>query len=370
MRSLVKPAKLQPGDKVATVSLSAGTAGDAATNWRYWQGKERIEQLLGFEVVEMPHTLAGSEYLAANPQARADDMMAAFNDPTIKGIFSCIGGSDAIKMLPYIDLAVIHSNPKVFMGYSDTTTNHLMCYKAGLSSIYGPALLSDFAENVAMPEYTLHWVKRTLFDTEPIGEIPVAPAWCSQRLDWVIENKDTARGFQPNTGYEVIQGSGSVQGRLIGGCLEVFLSDLETDLFPSEADFQDALLFFETSEMQPPPTESYEFTITSPAGWFGLAQGTKATIWGILPMLQTLAAKGILQKAAGLVFAKPVDEKYYHEYQVAIRKALAECGRAEMPVLYNLSFGHCEPKFCLPYGALAEINCTNRIFSILESAVI
>ena len=41
----------------------------------------------------------------------------------------------------------------------------------------------------------------------------------------------------------------------------------------------------------------------------------------------------------------------------------------DLPILYNLNFGHTEPKFILPYGALAEIDCENASFSILESGV-
>ena len=42
-----------------------------------------------------------------------------------------IGGDDTIRLLPYIDYNVIKENPKIFMGFSDTTANHLMMYKAG-----------------------------------------------------------------------------------------------------------------------------------------------------------------------------------------------------------------------------------------------
>ena len=41
----------------------------------------------------------------------------------------------------------------------------------------------------------------------------------------------------------------------------------------------------------------------------------------------------------------------------------------DLPILYNLNFGHTEPKFILPYGAMAEIDCENVSFSILESGV-
>jgi len=49
----------------------------------------------------------------------------------------------------YLDLEVIRANPKVFLGYSDTTISHLVCYKAGLVSFYGPSIMAGFAENGA-----------------------------------------------------------------------------------------------------------------------------------------------------------------------------------------------------------------------------
>ncbi len=36
------------------------------------------------------------------------------------------------------------------MGYSDTTVNHLMMYKAGLASFYGPSVIAEFGEYVKM----------------------------------------------------------------------------------------------------------------------------------------------------------------------------------------------------------------------------
>ena len=47
----------------------------------------------------------------------------------------------------------------------------MMCLRAGVSSFYGPAILSEFAENVKMFDYTKHWANIVLFNTEQIGEI-------------------------------------------------------------------------------------------------------------------------------------------------------------------------------------------------------
>jgi len=345
MKELKKPKKLKVGDKVALVSLSWGGAGDPDLQWRYRQGKERLEKVFGLEVVEMPHTLAGTEYVYNHPEKRAEDLMKAFEDDSIKGIIACIGGIDSVRMLPYIDYDLIHKNPKVFMGYSDTTTTHLICHKAGVSSIYGPTLFMDFAENVSMDAYTVEYIQKTLFSAEPIGEIGPAEMWTSEFLTWEEKNKEIRRKYKKNQGYELIQGKGTVQGRLIGGCIEVFYMLRGTEIFPELEDFEDTILFLETSEEKP-------------------------QLWFVECALRNYGITGILEKIKGLIFAKPQDEVYYEEYKEVIKKVMKEFNKEDMPVLYNMNFGHTEPKICLPYGALAEIDCEKVSFSILESGVI
>jgi muramoyltetrapeptide carboxypeptidase LdcA involved in peptidoglycan recycling len=85
---LIKPKKLHPGDKVATVSPSWGGAGDPEIRWRYEQGVERLKTVFDLQVVPMPNSLKGTEYLYNHPEARAEDLMAAFRDPDIKAIFT------------------------------------------------------------------------------------------------------------------------------------------------------------------------------------------------------------------------------------------------------------------------------------------
>src|SRR5699024_10309276 len=206
--------KLQHGDTVATVSPSWGGAGDPEIRWRYEQGIKRLKDVFGLNVVAMPHSLKGSKYLYDHPEARAEDLMNAFKDDQIKGIFANIGGEESIRLLPYIDFDVIRQNPKIFMGYSDVTISHLFCLKAGISSFYGPAILTDFAENVAMYPYTIEMVERTLFTNETIGEIQPPNKWTSEAINWDEASKNKPRTMHPNTGYEVLQGTGLVQGRL------------------------------------------------------------------------------------------------------------------------------------------------------------
>lgn len=341
---LRKPKRLRRGDKVATISPSWGGAGESELRWRYEQGAKRLEEVFGLHVVSMPNSLKGEEYLYEHPEARAADLMEAFRDNSIKGIIANTGGDDSIRLLPYIDFDVIRNHPKIFMGYSDITISHLFCHKAGLSSFYGPAVLNDFAENIKMDDYTVEMVHRTLFQTESIGNIQPADEWTSEFLEWAEENKDKTRTMQKNHGYEVLQGSGRVQGRLIGGCMDVLEFAKGTKLWPSSSDWRDSILFFETSEDHPAP----EFI----------------RFW-----LRNYAAQGILQQANGIIFGKPKDEQYYEEYKQEIRTVMEEYGLQDLPILYNLHVGHTEPKCILPYGATAEIDCENARFAIVENAV-
>jgi muramoyltetrapeptide carboxypeptidase LdcA involved in peptidoglycan recycling len=195
-----------------------------------------------------------------------------------------------------------------------------------------------------MDPYTIEMVNRTLFTNEVIGNIQPAKEWTSERLEWVESNKNQRRRMQQNTGYELLQGSGIVQGRLIGGCIEVLEFLKETEFWPEKKYWENSIIFFETSEEKPEP----EF---------------------IRYWLRNYAVQGILQKANGIIFGKPLDEKYYDEYKAEIQKVMMEFDLAELPILYNLNFGHTEPKFILPYGALAEIDCDKGTFAILENGV-
>lgn len=344
--NLIKPPKLNRGDKVATVSLSWGGAGDSGIIWRYNVGKKRLQEEFGLNVVEMEHTLKGSEYVYNHPEKRAEDLMRAFEDKSIKTVFSCIGGYESVRMLPYIDLDVLRKNPKIFMGYSDTTITHMICYKAGLSSFYGPSILAEFAENIEMFDYTKHWIKKALFTNECIGKIDPSPVWTSEYLPWEEKNKDTRRKVQNNTGYEVLQGQGVARGRLLGGCIEVLEMIKGTKIWPSDDEWKNAILFFETSEDKPIP-QYVEY-------------------W-----LRNYGSQGILHKVSGMIFGKPYDNLYYEEYKKVIYKVVRdELKLFDLPVLYNMNFGHTAPMTVLPYGAMAEIDCDNAAFSITESGVV
>jgi len=346
---MIKPKRLQPGDKVATVSLSWG--GPGTIPHRYEIGKKQLQDEFGLIVVEMPHTLKDADWLYHNPQARAEDLMAAFSDPTIKGIISTIGGDDSIRLLPYLDIDVIRSNSKVFMGYSDSTITHLACYKAGLVTFYGPAIMAGFAENGGMFPYMVESVRRTIFSTERIGNVaPNVNGWTVEMLDWADPTNQTQRRkLNPSTKWHFLQGQGIRQGHLIGGCFEVLDWLRGTEIWPGDDIWQNAILFLETSEDAPSP---------------------EVVKYG----LRTYAALGILQRLSGILFGRPGGQilpATYEAYDKILLQVVAEeAGLVDLPIVSQVDFGHTDPMFVLPYGVQAKIDCDNQQFTIIENAVI
>ena len=79
MIKLTKPQKLNEGDIIATVSPCFGISGNPDVLWKYTIGKRRLEDM-GLQVAAAPNSQKGEEYLQNRPQARAEDLMWAFEN--------------------------------------------------------------------------------------------------------------------------------------------------------------------------------------------------------------------------------------------------------------------------------------------------
>jgi muramoyltetrapeptide carboxypeptidase LdcA involved in peptidoglycan recycling len=346
--NLLKPKRLKAGDTLAAISLSWGGAG--VLPHRYATGVRQLEEAFEVQVVPTRHALKDDVWLTQNPQARADDLMEALSDRNINGIISNIGGNDSIRTLKHTDLSVIRSNPKVFMGYSDTTVTHMAFLKAGVTSFYGPSILSGFAENCGLHVYLRDSVAQTLFSSQPVGRIPEnATGWTVEFLDWFDPNLQTQRrALQPNTGWKWIHGHGAVEGHLLGGCLEVLDWLRGTVYWPEPATWDNAVLFLETSEEAPPPAMLMYF-------------------------LRVLAAMGLLERIAAILLGRPggqMDPARFTEYDEAILQVVREEERLEIPVVTHMDFGHTDPMFVLPYGTRVRVDVEHKTLEFLESAVI
>lgn len=342
------PKRLQRGDAVAVVSLSSGMLGEEKFIHKYHIAKARLEQDYGLRVRAMPNALKGTDYLYRHPEARAQDLMDAFRDPEIRAVFCAIGGDDTVRLLPYIDFDVLRANPKIFTGFSDTTTNHFMMYRAGLVSYYGLNVMCNLAEYASINEYTRFFLEKTLFDPQPTLEIPCSE-FCSydeDKIFWCEENRNTPTPRFPNTGYELLQGNGKVTGALLGGCIDVFVELLGTPLWPSVDEWRGKLLLIETSEDDMKPDQ---------LRW----------------LLRGLMAQGLFDVLRGVVVGKPAFRDKYDAYKDVLTQVIGfEAGHPELPILYNVNAGHAYPIGVLPLGLTYEIDCEEKRFRLLERATV
>lgn len=337
MKELIKPYGLRKGDTLATISISGGRAGDEDLRWRYKLGKKRLQDLFGVNVIETPHAMCGTDFLYRNPKIRAEDLMWAFQNLEVKGIIANMGGDDAVRILPYLDQVVIRKHPKVLMGYSDITVLTTYLAEIGIMSYYGPNVLTPIAQPGDLDKYTKEAIVNTLFTNKVIGEVLPCKQYTS--IEWQDKKAEEIKWIQ-NTGYELLQGKGTVEGRLFGGCAGPFQMMMGTAFYPTEEIWENSILFLDLHS-------PYQSVVAD------------------LHILRALNVSGAFQNVAGLMFNKLCDE----EKEMLLKFLKYEVHREDLPVLTNVDFGHRTPMTILPIGAMAKINCEEKRLYILESGV-
>lgn len=351
---MIRSKKLNKGDKIALVSLSRGILGMPFCKHELEIGLQRLKDF-GLVPVVMPNALKDMNYLENHPEAKAADLKMAFMDDSIKGIICAIGGDDTYRTIPFLMedaefIYAVKTHPKVFMGFSDTTNNHLMFYKLGLQTFYGQAFLTDLAElDSEMIPYTKKYFEK-LFMGSHTYEITSSPVWYFERENFGPKEIGKPRKSQiEKHGFEVLNGKGKVIGELYGGCIESLYDaytgerhgdDSEVyakyNLLPTLDEWNEKILFLETSEEQIFPNRLEQ-------------------------ILMCFKDNKILEHVKGILVGKPMDEKYYEEYKEVYKKVFADLNT---PVLYNVNFGHSIPRCIIPYGAKAIIDYGNKKITV------
>lgn len=343
--NLVKPTRLQPGNTVAAISLSSGASGEFPQV--YEVARRVMRERFGLKLIETPNALKSDAWLYAHPEARADDLHWALQNPDVKGIFSTIGGYESVRVRPHIDLDLIRQHPKVFLGYSDTTVTHLAFLEAGVGPFYGPSLMSGIADLTGFP-YAESWLRSLLLDGWH-GPYAASENWTEDLSDWEAADFEAElerpKSLQPG-GWRWLQGDARAEGHLIGGCVEVLEMLKGTRFWPKPELWEGAVLFLEPSDAPAPDQMEY---------------------W-----IRNYATLGILEGAAGLLMGRP--RGYTPEQKETlwgmVKKVLLEVDRADMPVVADLDIGHTRPMMTLPYGCKVALNPVKQSIELLEPAVL
>ncbi len=332
---------------VAIVSLSGGVLGESFVKHELDLGIARLQRY-GITVKMMEHTLKGLDYLKDHPEKRAEDLLNAFRDPEVDMILCAIGGEDTYRLLPYLfDHGELQNAvcDKIFLGFSDSTINHLMLHKVGLNTFYGQSFLADVCElDREMLPYTEHYF-RELITTGGIREIHSSDVWYESRTDFGEDQLGVPLTAHKNQGFELVQGAPVFSGKILGGCLDtlydVFDNTRHADspqtyarygIFPTLDDWKGKILLLETSEEQMSP-EKYRSAIM---------QLKKAGLFGVIN---------------GILVGKPMDERYYEEYKQILTEVVDD---PSLSIVYNLNVGHALPRCIVPFGVNATVDVAKQ----------
>lgn len=336
MSNIIHPPPLNAGDTIRVISPS--WFGRETFVSRAMRGKEMLESL-GFRVEVGKHAFANRGHVSGTIQERIDDLHSAFRDPDVKMVLATIGGTHAADLLPHIDFDLIRANPKIYMGFSDNTILHTAFRtECGLATLYGPGLLTDWAEHPQMPPEALETALHLMTSTEPLGPVQQPSWWTDEFLDWETgEDTKRSRVQHPNTGWNWIR-RGTASGPTIGGCLETIQHLRGTRWWPN---FSGTILCLETSEECPSP-ESADI------------------------MLGDYARMGVFDQIAGLLVARPYgfDAEQHDRF---IHYLSERTSPYSFPVVANMDFGHTTPMITMPLGIQVRIDGDSDTISIDEA---
>ena len=336
------PPKPRRGDAVAVLSPSWG--GPAAFPLPFELGLARLRDEFGVRAVEYPTTRLEQ----ATPAERAKDLHRAFSDSEIKAVLTSIGGEDEIKVLRHLDPEVLASNPKPFFGYSDNTNLHLFLWNLGLVSYQGGAVMVQLGRPGSMHPITRQSIEPALF-TRGSYVLRQPDDYNDEEGDWSDPAAFSAEppGFRPEP-WSWHGPSTTVTGPAWGGCLEIIDFHLRANRYLlSEASYEGAIAFFETSEEM--PSAEYVYRVLMCMGERELLQRFAAIVWG--------------RPKAWFLFGRRNDPaakaRYTEEQRRAVLAAVAEC-HPRVPVVFGVDLGHTEPQSVIPSGGTVTIDSTNQ----------
>lgn len=320
---MIRLAKLAPGDEIRVIAPSRSLS--IVSQEGIEQAKNRLIDL-GFRVTFGKNVAVCDLHQSSSIEQRVEDLHEAFADSHVKGILTAIGGFNSNELLPYVDYELIRNNPKILCGFSDITALAIAIYeKCGIITYSGPHFSSFAMEG--LQEYQMKYFQKTLMDDTPYSLEP-SIKWSDDA--WY--NNQEIRTYE--TGLWKVYSEGEAVGRLIGGNLCTFNLLQGTEYMPN---LKDCILFIEDDELIDPQLFARDLT--------SLLQVEK-NIKGLLI--------GRFQKVS-----KVTPEQLHF---ILNKHPLLN----NIPVIYDVDFGHTQPIVTLPIGGKVHIDTKTLQIKLVE----
>jgi len=320
MLAPVIPPKLRRGDEIRVIAPSRSLA--IIPEEQHATATERMAEL-GLRVSFGKRVRECDEFNSSSVASRVADLHEAFEDPSVRGILTIIGGFNSNQLLRHIDWRLVARHPKVFCGYSDITAlANAMLAKANLVTYSGPHF-ATFAMKKGL-DFTTRNFRRCVMEDGPF-EIEPSPTWSDDA--WFMDQEN--RTFVPNAGPVVLR-PGAAEGTIVGGNLCTLNLLHGTEWMPS---LDGAILFVE-EDAQAGGLAPVEFDRNFQSV---LHQRDAAGIRGVVIGRFQSGSKMTLDLLRRIVETKPELDS--------------------VPVACGFDFGHTTPHMTFPVGGRARLDC-------------
>ena len=284
----------------------------------------------GFEVFEHPSCKLQIGYMAGTVEERVAAVHDLVKDPTVDIIMAFWGGDNTNQLLDGLDYDLIKNNPKMFIGYSDTSSLlNAVHVKSGLTTYLGPAVITFCKPDIFLE--SVLYLETALKKEGTVQTLELPPLYAK---DSYYKRDDNKRIKEKNDGWKILK-NGSISGKqIVAGCLPILQSLLAT---PYEPVFKDKVLFCEIDE--------------------------SINVQTLDRIIVQFRQAGILDAVAAFVFSKTTDESNITEKDLI--SILEENIRTDIPVIYNFDCGHTDPIITLPIGGLCSVDANSDSVSIV-----
>ena len=321
MPAPVIPPKLRRGDEIRVIAPSRSLS--IIPEEQHATSAQRMAEL-GLRVSFGKHVRERDEFNSSSVASRVADLHEAFEDPSVRGVLTIIGGFNANQLLRHIDWRLVARHPKVFCGYSDITAlQNAMLAKADLVTYSGPHF-ATFAMKKGL-DYTIANFRRCVMEDGPFDVEP-SPQWSDDA--WFADQEN--RTFLTNLGPETLR-AGVAEGTIVGANLCTVNLLHGTEWMPS----LDGAIVFVEEDAQSAALTPYEFDRNLQSL---LHQPGADGIRGLVVGRFQLASKMTTDVLRKIVETKPELDR--------------------VPVACGFDFGHTTPHMTFPVGGKARLDCS------------
>jgi muramoyltetrapeptide carboxypeptidase len=304
---MTRPPALRSGSRIALVSPASPFSRD-----EFDKGAAELTRL-GFEPVYHDTVFDKAPFTSGPAELRAASFVRAWSDPSVDALLAVRGGWGSMQMLPEFAGWEPQRRPKLFIGYSDTTSIlSWLTTQCGVTAIHGPMIDGRLSRG--------------------------ADGYDEASFLKVVTGDCVGLAMRPE-GMTTVQ-AGEVAGVLVGGTLTMLCASLGTP-----------------------------FAFTPPEGAVLFLEDVNERPYRVDRMVTQLVQAGVLDRVSGIVFG---EMKGCQEGDAGLTARFVAEQLIDIfagPIVYGCPSGHTAgPMWTLPLGVRVRLQADTQPTILIEES--